>query len=311
MIYLKNGKHMEGEIISEDEKTVWLEMFGGKIGIKKSNIKQIDKKKSEYTQTQVISIEGSEVSAGEVYVRINPMIELDFKSKEEIYELRRKYVLEYPELFDGQYQPSQDVFGQIESERPWWGILGLSYYGDGEQSIEGPSEESRFIANPFLLVGITEASAHRINNKKLEPEPVYPKPSNLIWDKQNRRASVRYDTKSFFSLREKFNYQDDFEMELIAYNARDLGYNYLYVVLEESKNIDYSGNDNQAVIIRQFIHLGGSCGYPGGGNNMSPYQPELIFKVKALPAYLLLKLWKSQPPDVSQEADMSFEIEMR
>ncbi len=88
-----------------------------------------------------------------INIGINPMIELDFLTKEDIYDIRSKYVLLHPELLPGSYNPSEEVFGQIASGKPWWGILGLSYYGDGEKSIEGNSEDSRLLVNPFLLVG--------------------------------------------------------------------------------------------------------------------------------------------------------------
>ena len=78
------------------------------------------------------------------------MIKLDLMKKTEILELREKYVSEYPELLNAAYKPSEDVFGQVEDGKPWWGILGISYYGSGQKSIEGPSKDSRYIINPFL-----------------------------------------------------------------------------------------------------------------------------------------------------------------
>ena len=49
--------------------------------------------------------------------------------KDEVYEIRRKYVMKYSQLIQGDYEPDKDIFGQIESGKPWWGILGISYYG--------------------------------------------------------------------------------------------------------------------------------------------------------------------------------------
>ena len=49
---------------------------------------------------------------------VEEMIELDFKTKDEIYILRAKYVIAYPELYEGDYEPSRAVFGKIVTEKP-------------------------------------------------------------------------------------------------------------------------------------------------------------------------------------------------
>ena len=81
-------------------------------------------------------------------IKLNPMIELDFKTKDDIYRIRREYVFQYPQLVQADYRPEESVFGQIVDNKPWWGIAGHFYYGSGKNSIEGPSEESRFIVTP-------------------------------------------------------------------------------------------------------------------------------------------------------------------
>lgn len=40
VVYLKNGRQMEGEILSQDERKVWIEVFGVKIGEKKRKRKE-------------------------------------------------------------------------------------------------------------------------------------------------------------------------------------------------------------------------------------------------------------------------------
>ena len=65
----------------------------------------------------------------------------------------------------------------------------------------------------------------------------------------------------------------------------------------------------EAVRILHFIHRGGSCGYPGGCNNGSPYQPELDnFRVEALPAHLDVLLWRNRPKDISESPVMRFAV---
>lgn len=89
-------------------------------------------------------------SLGVTNIAINDMTELDWMKKSEILDLREKYVNEHLNLVDGMYKPSEKVFGQMAEGKPWWGTLGISYYGSGKKSIEGPSKESRSIVNPFF-----------------------------------------------------------------------------------------------------------------------------------------------------------------
>ncbi|MBI3593062.1 MAG: hypothetical protein HY099_06250, partial [Nitrospirae bacterium] len=69
-------------------------------------------------------------------IELQPITELDFKSKAEVLKLRTEAVYRYPQLVSKDYKPSEPVFGQIEDGAPWWGVLGISYYGNGEKSIE-------------------------------------------------------------------------------------------------------------------------------------------------------------------------------
>lgn len=240
---------------------------------------------------------------------INPTIELDFKNKREILDLRKRYVLQYPQLIKGNYIPSEAVFGQIQDKKPWWGTLGLSFYGDGQDSIKGNSEESRFIANPFLLVGIDECAAHKRLNLQNAIE-LYPKPVELSWSTDKTIVKATYKVSDFFQKDEQYGCPTikNRGLDLIAYNARDMGYNYLYFDPRKSENIgNYS---NEAVPIIQYIHCGGSCGYPGGCNNMSPTDPHMSFNIIYIPAVIHLKLWKQKPANPDKQADMEYVIKM-
>jgi len=244
-----------------------------------------------------------------INIPLNSMIELDFKTKREIYELRKKYTQFFPNFIKADYQPSEVVFGQIEDGKPWWGMLGLSYYGDGKNSIDGYSEESRFLVNPLLLVGLDSGYSLVVNNRNIQPAETYPIPMSLSWSDDNKKAIVRYDITSYkqrAAMRGDPNLSKNI-LTMIAYNAKDLGFDYLYVAPTESMNVVGWTN---LVIIRQFIKTGGSCGYQGGCNNMSPYQPELEIRVDKLPARAYVKLWRDQPSDTSLPADMVYLIEM-
>src|SRR5574344_324110 len=52
---------------------------------------------------------------------INPMMEYDYMTQKEIFNIRKDYVKK--SLFNSQnYFPNLDVFGQIQSKKPWWGV---------------------------------------------------------------------------------------------------------------------------------------------------------------------------------------------
>jgi hypothetical protein len=133
-------------------------------------------------------------------IELQSPAELDFKSKDEVLALRREAITLYPDLMDGNYKPSTKVFGQIVDGLPWWGILGQFYYGKGEQSIAGASEESRFILNPYLLIAadpwwmwdIDVFSEATILGDDVS---LYCAPRELIWHPYETYTEVHYSAK--------------------------------------------------------------------------------------------------------------------
>jgi hypothetical protein len=246
-------------------------------------------------------------------LKINDMIELDGKTKAEVYQIRSEYVNQKPEmvkaLYNGEYKPSDEVFGQITDGKTWWGILGICYYGNGEKSIEGPSEESRFIANPYLLVGLCENFASRVNDHLLEPKAIYAEPCDLVWDLKNSTVRVTYNLTKYFSEAKRYHLYHYDDMYLVSYNARDLGFPYIYINPSETKNVNFT-ESKEPIAIPFFIHTGGSSGYPGGSNNMSPNFPPLDIKVTSLPAKISVKLWREKPQDIYVQPDLTYIIEM-
>ena len=260
-------------------------------------------------------------------------VELDGMSRDQIYELRKQAALVYPWLLYTNYEPSYSVFSQIEDDRPWWGIAGQYYYGSGEQSIVGPSEESRFILNPYLLLsadfsGLSIWSAggetdgfwnpNVVTNAALENDklPYYVEPQNLRWWPERSRVEVSYDLSSYleqinhWTLRQ-YTYRDA-TFDLIAYNARDLNLNYIYIDYDESIYIYKDPAPPEPVIIPQYLHRGDSCGYEGGCNNMSPETPEIMdIHIGKLPAKLIVYLWHEEPADQTETPDLIYVINIR
>jgi hypothetical protein len=245
-----------------------------------------------------------------VNLQIQSPIELDSMTKEQVLQLRRDEVYRYPEIVYSGYQPYEAIFDQIVDGLPWWGIPGQFYYGQGEQSIIGPSEESRFILNPYLLVAAEPCGMWDKNQISealaLQPNfPLYCPPTDLIWQPENSFAEVTYNAGCIAQR----NYAC---FNLIAYNARDLNLGYLYVSYENSLNISKTSKPLEPYQIPQYIHQGDSCGYPGGCNNMSPITPEIdALSVLRLPAKAEIWLWKDKPSSLEVTADMVFVIHFK
>lgn len=259
-----------------------------------------------------------------VAVALDPPSDLNFKRRSEIISARWLALSRYPILLDGQYNPEPAVFGQMEDNKPWWGMNGQFVWGQGDRSIEGASEESRYILNPYLLVGLNSWTAEiwdtdrvKVDDLRQRDFPFCWMPVSLVYWPGQSMAQAVYDVTAFeTSLKRHFDRLKDKERTvkfgLVAYNARDMGFRYLYVVPQASNNIVNEKASKEPVEIKQFIHAGGSSGYPGGANNMSPAMPEIDeLSFTSLPARVCVSLWRSRPPSVTTPPDMVYLIELR
>jgi hypothetical protein len=274
---------------------------------------------------------GAGATVDTIDIALSPPQELDGKTCSAILDLRRQAAARYPDLLAGSYTPSPQVF-HISDNLPWWGIAGQFYYGKGEHSIDGQSEESRFILNPYLLIaaelrGLSIWSdgeralawdKARITGQDLaDPDyPFYCRPTGLRWWPRTARAAVTYDVSGcLVELNRWTSYPltvADASLDLIAYNARDMNLNYLYLSLADSDNLSASSPMQSSITIPQFLHAGDSCGYPGGCNNMSPRVAELInLRIERLPARATIWLWHDRPAGVEQPPDMTFTIDFQ
>jgi hypothetical protein len=264
-----------------------------------------------------------------VDLAIHAPADLNFKPIAQILALRQNAVMEHPNLLGGHYEPDAAVFGMLASQKPWWGLYGQYLFGPGVHSIEGPAKETIYFLNPYLLVsaeahaaGIWDTRRLALAQYTLADFPFFWCPEGLRWYPRQAQAQVTYDISSYDRKLAAYrpylrNNTDSLgtlvrAFSLIAYNARDLGYQFLYVVPEQSHNIMTRFASPVAVEIRQFLHCGGSCGYPGGCNNMSPYVSELDnLYLRGLPARAWILLWKKRPDHVRVPPDMTFIINFK
>lgn len=237
-------------------------------------------------------------------IPINPMSDLNFKTKDEIYSLRKSFV-EKTMFKNKKYVPSEDVFGQIADKKPWLGIQALTCSGKGPNANKGLSEESRYINNPTMLIGLDRVSFDD-KPKNMCSVVDYLMPVKINYSKDENTIKVIFEVSE---------YRGDLGTEFLlkGLNAKDLGFKYAYadktenvVFLQQDKNIstDYH-------MFKDFIHLGTVCGVKGGCNNGSPFQKELNYTVMKYPATIHFKLWKKIPKNKEMPADINYLIIMR
>ena len=211
------------------------------------------------------------------------------------------------------YEPSESVFGQIVDNKPWVSMKLCKYDATGKADIEGPSEETRFINNPALLIAPEYAFyGHSCEDKALGKGGNRKEvPISITYDKNENEITVTYK-HLVYCIPKGWNAW----FSLKGLNARDLGYKYVYIDKEKSTFNFYFKEkvnaSNTVVELRDFIHLGGSCSHESGCNNGSPNQPPLNIVYPCVgengksvkDKIIYIKLWKEKPSSPQQKADI-------
>lgn len=250
-------------------------------------------------------------------LKINPASEYDYLSKQQIFDIRKQHVKN--SLFNKEnYEPNSAVFGSIVDKKPWWGSIRcsqLNYKGDYHENIQGPSKVSVQMNNPNALVGLSMPYIPwdiGTNKEFCTSDYSNFSPISLKYDEKDKLIIAQYYlTKNFLKLRTKVNNRyTRYLIQLSGLNARDFGYDYMYIF--DTKNIkmysEYNNATEDISTFRDYIHQGGSCKYKDGCNNISPMQNDLIFSIKGLPAEINIKLWKKKPINKYVQADMYYKI---
>lgn len=248
----------------------------------------------------------------------------NYLSKEDVLRQRINAVMSVSSLVNTPYTPTSAVFDEIVDGKPWWGMAGQYIWGEGQRSIEGPSEESRFILNPYLLVAANPWTAKIWNQEQITEDDLNNQDFPYTWTPQELRywprkkmAQVIYDVTAFNGkLKSMSNKLDSTEPNLrfglVAYNARDFGYGFLFLSPQHSLNVENSYRGNYPIEIKQYIHSGDSSKFPGGCNNMSPAMDEIDkLTIKQLPARAVVYLWKTRPPLATDPADFTFVLDFK
>ncbi len=248
---------------------------------------------------------------------INPLSNYTYKSVEEITNIRKKYVA--TSIFKKKgYEPDISVFGQMQDKKAWWGIDHIICYSDKQTPNvrkEGLSEESRFINNPNMLLGVLVSQIFERTpdlQSLCEDKALQMIPSSITYDKKYKLITATYKATPNFM--KQFGKKGHIKFLLTGLNARDFGYNYGYAVntsnllftpyyITKGTVLDYG-----VVKFEDHIALGKACEVDGGCNNTTPYQPALEFRIMKLPAEMTVSLWKHNPLYKNQPASMYYKI---
>jgi len=246
---------------------------------------------------------------GELNIPLHPMVNLNFRSKHDILAMRRTQILKQPRLAPPHYEPDAEIF-QIVDGKPWWGTAGIFFYGQGMKSIEGLSGESRFLLNPFLLVGLSEGYVMASPAVPPEKDDYVAQARALRWRISEKKATAYYDFSNYLVFSEHIRSLQAARMLMLnTINARDFGFRYIAIDHTRTQGVDIDNSSKPLIPLAGYINLGNSCLYPGGCNNFTHDQKELHVEVKNLPARITLQLWRNRPFGAQRtQPDMTFEL---
>ena len=243
----------------------------------------------------------------EVEVKIQPMSELSYLTKEEILAKRKECVKNSIMFSDiKNYSPSKDVY-KIEDGLPWISAVEIAKNGikNNKNLAKGASRHSLALNNPELLVSFTIPDYSSEKRKKSYNEADLLLPTKLFVDKENKEIKAYFDFKTFYSL---YPFFKGIKMYPDETNARDFGYNWFYA--DEKENVEFTDFQNnisqKPYEVMGYYHKGFACGLKEGCNNYSPTQEYLNFRVLENTGYLKIRMWKNRPATKFQKADMTY-----
>lgn len=245
-----------------------------------------------------------------IKIPLRDMEELSYKTKDEILAKRKKYV-KNSEIFSKiikNYEPNPDVY-KIEDNLAWISAYEIAKYGrEKSKDIgKGPSRHSISINNPEVLISLITPEFATKRNPEQFSEADYFFPEALFYDKDKKLITVYFNITSFYEKNPQFIATALFLDET---NARDLGYNWIYG--ENIKDIRFLKPQNnfstKPYDIKGYYHKGYSCKKQEGCNNYSPYQEQMVIRVKGSGGSMDIKMWKNKPLSSMQKPDITYRM---
>ena len=258
---------------------------------KSSQKQEVISKKDKEINDKVNNIKSDENEENIEHIVFNDLMDFNGMSKEAIFE-HRKHMVENSIFASVEYSPSEEVFGQIESDKLWKSMkTEFCIYENQIHDTDGLSEESRFVNNPVLLLSpVPFAGLYRKpeNEYICNSEAVNFIPYEILYNREENHIYVYYPSEYFFTELK--------HLTLTGINARDLGYKYVSLISAQNIEMEMPTLWKDAYELQDFIHVGGSCGHEGGCNNGSPWQKDLdFFIINGDYSRMDFALWKDKP----------------
>lgn len=216
---------------------------------------------------------------------------------------------------------SGEVFDKILPEKTWVGLRGRVFSdAPSVKKSDGQAEQTRFICTPFMLVGadinILQSNGYgyfydtsRYPNADAFAASLYPvqcPPKKITFDAAKSTEEINFDLTGYRNsvnnyVRVPVNL-DRVDIGLIAYNARDFGYKWIYVASEpDSQGITKAPRlPPQPWEIKQY--LGWNSEYNALLGDSDDFQH---WQCSRVPAKMTLHLWKLKPASSSDKPDFT------
>lgn len=257
-----------------------------------------------------------------VSIDLNGLMNYSGKSKDELLALRSKTASVHPELLKSAYTPSPSIFA-VDGKNPWWSTKGYIFRGrEGISSTDGLSRESASFGNPYLLVSAEWYGNNMAPNrgrfaKDLDFANVFPTylpPASVKIFPKEQREEITYNVMSYYndikSMLDGNWPVSGLGFDLHTYNARDFGYNYIYIEPGNSSNINKYPPDVVAITEGVGTKTRDTCA-PACNDLVDTPEALTGFRLKDLPAKCHLMLWRMKPASHLSPTDLTVDLEFK
>ena len=245
------------------------------------------------------------------HLKVNPLVELDGKSKAEILKLRSQALSELPDL--GPLWHSEEPlersrgFKAIADGQRWLGLQGqLQANNDNyaERFHEGESEQSFFIRNPMALVGLQSCLVCQQNDRpgKLEGARRELVPASVTLDGAAQELDLTYQIGRDSPVRDRMS---DLQVThlLNVVNAHEMGFRYF--AIESSSGFTRVPGLKLFECIQFWTPRQLRHGTEVANELYIRTVSMVPVRLESLPAQLKIKLWRQQPEKLTDPADLT------
>lgn len=247
------------------------------------------------------------------HIQVNPPRELDSLTSKQIFKVRHSMLKKYPILKQEKEDSHKTgAFYMIQHESPWWGVKGMMCYGGNFSLLtEGVSKESRFIDNPFALIGVTEVNALQLLKTKGNCPSSYFYLKKLTFDDKTKTFEATVNVSEHIKNIKKFSLKKASLLGMSFNGINATTFNLTYAKAVKMRNIVFDNTPNISTKVFKFrdsIFFSQQCKYKNGCNKTIPYQAELSFRTTKLPAEITFYLWQLDPLGNETNPEFIFNI---